>query len=112
MVDLLETRHISWGEYQEHLPHAGFRGMNFSSGHGQSRLTPDYVRKHNPLVLFDSVALNETRLANIKNFTGFYEDLTEKKLPQWGFVTPNMVCLPFSPFSSLLSFPLAYPAFP
>ncbi|PYH43272.1 acid phosphatase PHOa [Aspergillus saccharolyticus JOP 1030-1] len=50
----------------------------------------DYVRKHNPLVLFDSVAQNSTRLRQIKNFTSFEDDLANKKLPQWAFITPNM----------------------
>ena len=30
VVDLLDTKSISWGEYQEHLPYAGFLGFNFS----------------------------------------------------------------------------------
>jgi len=89
VVDLLDTRAISWGEYQEHLPYAGFAGWNFSN---QETEKDDYVRKHNPLIMFESVALNETRALQIKNFTSFYQDLADKKLPQWSFVTPNMVC--------------------
>ena len=90
VVDLLETKHITWGEYQEHLPHAGYPGMNFSN---QRTRAPDYVRKHNPLIMFDSVANNATRVSNIKNFTQFYTDLEGETLPQWMFITPNMVFL-------------------
>lgn len=138
VVDLLETRHITWAEYQEHLPYAGFQGMNYSlqlelSTHSRARsqprhgrdvgsrlkerklggdkekeeeegssvakVPPDYMRKHNPLIMFDSVAKNETRARNIKGLEAFYQDLEDRSLPQWSFVTPNMVSLshPLSP---------------
>jgi len=87
VVDLLDTRRISWGEYQENIPYAGFTGNNFSN---QDTSASDYVRKHNPLILFDSVAHNASRVRQIKNFEHFYDDLHEKKIPQWVFITPNM----------------------
>ena len=87
VADLLDTKSISWGEYQEHMPYPGFQGFNYSN---QETGKNDYVRKHNPLVLFDSVVQNETRARQIKNFTDFENDLSDKKLPQWAFITPNM----------------------
>ncbi|KAK5791454.1 hypothetical protein VI817_006763 [Penicillium citrinum] len=87
IVDLLDTKGISWGEYQEHMPYAGFQGYNYSN---QNTYHPDYVRKHNPLILYDSLVKNETKARQIKNFTHFDEDLANKKLPQWAFITPNM----------------------
>lgn len=63
------------------------QGHNYSN---QETYDDDYVRKHNPLALFDSVALNNTRARQIKNFTDFEDDLKNKKLPQWAFITPNM----------------------
>ncbi|KAI6375411.1 hypothetical protein MCOR25_002977 [Pyricularia grisea] len=86
VVDLLDTKKISWGEYQEDMPYAGFQGFNFSN---QKTFANAYVRKHNPLIMFDSVANNSTRASQIKNFTSFYEDLEKKQLPQWSFITPN-----------------------
>ncbi|KAK9390142.1 phosphoesterase family-domain-containing protein [Lipomyces mesembrius] len=86
-VDLLETKHIPWAEYQEDLPYAGFQGFNYSN---QQTFASDYVRKHNPLVIYDSIANNETRLSNIKNFTSFANDVHSHRLPQWSFMTPNM----------------------
>jgi len=80
VVDLLDTKGITWGEYQEHLPYAGFEGFNFSN---QKTFANDYVRKHNPLIMFENVAKNATRAAQIKNFTSFTDDLTNQKLPQW-----------------------------
>ena len=39
---------------------------------------------------YDSVTSNLDRLAKIKNFTMFYQDLNKNTLPQWLFITPNM----------------------
>lgn len=50
----------------------------------------DYVRKHNPLIRYESVYNNDTRLSLIKNFTSFRADLAAQTLPQWSFITPNM----------------------
>ncbi|KAL2015029.1 hypothetical protein VTK56DRAFT_6443 [Thermocarpiscus australiensis] len=87
VVDLLDTKGISWAAYQEDLPYPGFQGFNFSN---QQTFANDYVRKHNPLVLFDNIAKNATRAAQIKSFVNLTSDLESKKLPQWSFVTPNM----------------------
>jgi acid phosphatase len=88
VVDLLDTKGISWGEYQENLPYAGYQGFNYSN---QVTNANNYVRKHNPLILFQSVTNNATRLAQIKNFDQFNTDLAGQKLPQWSFMTPNML---------------------
>ncbi|KAJ5139756.1 Acid phosphatase [Penicillium atrosanguineum] len=87
VADLLDTKGISWGEYQEHIPYAGFQGYNYSN---QETYHNDYVRKHNPLILYDSVVKNDTRARQIKGFEAFFDDLDNKKLPQWAFITPNM----------------------
>ncbi|KAI2788023.1 Acid phosphatase [Penicillium oxalicum] len=85
--DLLDTKGISWAEYQEHLPYAGFQGFNYSN---QQTFKDDYVRRHNPLVLYDAVVADDTRVRQIKNFTDFEKDLENKRLPQWAFITPNV----------------------
>jgi acid phosphatase len=87
VVDLLDTKGISWAEYQEAMPYPGFQGFNFSN---QRTFANDYVRKHDPLILFQSVTNNDTRLKLIKNFAEFDKDLSQKQLPQWAFITPNM----------------------
>lgn len=85
VVDLLDTKGISWGEYQEHIPYPGFQGFNYSN---QGTFANDYVRKHDPLIIFDSVSTNATRLSLIKGFDAFDKDLAAKTLPQWSFITP------------------------
>ncbi|KAG5359582.1 putative acid phosphatase [Yarrowia sp. C11] len=87
VADLLDSKGISWGEYQEHMPYTGFEGFNYSR---QSDDANDYVRKHNPLVMYDSVSNKPERLGNIKNFTEFEKDVANNDLPQWAFITPNM----------------------
>jgi hypothetical protein len=50
-----------------------------------------YVRKHNPTIIYDSVASVPSRLAKHRNFNDFAADVNASALPQWLFVTPNMV---------------------
>ncbi|KAK3984562.1 phosphoesterase family-domain-containing protein [Cladorrhinum sp. PSN332] len=86
VVDLLEDGGVSWSIYQEDMPYSGFQGTYKNPLTGADM----YVRKHNPLMSYDSVASSTTRLAKCKNFTMFERDLAQNKLPQWMFITPNM----------------------
>ncbi|KAI1196688.1 phosphoesterase family-domain-containing protein [Nemania serpens] len=86
IVDLLEAAQVSWGIYQEDMPYSGFQGNYVNQRNGAN----DYVRKHNPLVSYDSVGTDVNRLAKTKNFTLFDRDLAANTLPQWMFITPNM----------------------
>lgn len=78
------------------MPYSGFEGFAYVN---QANGRNDYVRKHNPAVMFDSVATNAERLSRIKNLTQFQVELDANKLPQWMFITPNMVCMDFLFFS-------------
>ncbi|KAI9672280.1 MAG: hypothetical protein M1831_002094 [Alyxoria varia] len=86
VTDLLDTKGISWAAYQEHMPYSGFKGNEWKNQKTQAN---DYVRKHNPTIMFD-VNNTPARLPQTKNFTLFYEDLKNDRLPQWMFITPNM----------------------
>lgn len=87
IADLLDSKGISWAEYQEHSPYTGYQGFEYLN---QETEANDYVRKHNPLILFDRVVNDATSLSKIKNFTEFDVDYKNKQLPQWAFITPNM----------------------
>jgi hypothetical protein len=50
-----------------------------------------YVRKHNPLIIYDSVANVSSRAALQRNFNDFAADVNASAIPQWVFVTPNLV---------------------
>ncbi|KAJ5548408.1 hypothetical protein N7513_005642 [Penicillium frequentans] len=85
IADLFDTKKIAWGEYQEDLPYAGYQGYRYPESGSNA-----YVRKHNPLILFDSVTNDAVRPRQIKNFTTFEEDLKHERIPQYMFITPNM----------------------
>ncbi|KAK1752837.1 phosphoesterase family-domain-containing protein [Echria macrotheca] len=85
IVDLLDAKGVSWSIYQEDMPFSGFEA-DWKNSAGAT----DYVRKHNPLMSYDSVTSDLNRLAKCKNFTMFNKDLANNKLPQWMFITPNM----------------------
>jgi acid phosphatase len=94
VIDLLETKDISWGLYQEDMPYSGFEGMGWVN---QRTGANDYVRKHNPAIIHNSITHYEQKLSQIKNLSmydtansQFHKDLKANKLPQWMFITPNM----------------------
>lgn len=87
VIDLLEDKGISWAEYQEDMPYSGFEGFAYVN---QENGRNDYVRKHNPAVMYDSVTKGADRASKIKNLTMFDVDLKANALPQWMFITPNM----------------------
>jgi len=74
VFDLLDTRGISWGEYQEDMPYSGYEGYQYQSVINNATHN-DYVRKHNPGVLYDSATDVPQRLSQMKNLTQFYVDL-------------------------------------
>lgn len=86
IVDLLEDKGVSWGTYQEDMPYTGFEGYGWIN---QKTKANDYVRKHNPPIIFNKNT-SPRRLSYQKNITQFYQDLNAQRLPQWSFVTPNM----------------------
>lgn len=86
--DILEYKGISFASYQENLPYTGFEGYEFiNPGSGAN----NYMRKHNPPVLFNSNTNRQNRLDVIKDFEAFREDLFNDALPQHIFITPNML---------------------
>lgn len=50
-----------------------------------------YVRKHNPHAIFDSITTVPSRRSRIRNFNDFAVDVNASAIPQWNFVTPNIV---------------------
>ncbi|KAI8886339.1 hypothetical protein K501DRAFT_177762, partial [Backusella circina FSU 941] len=81
IFDLLENKGLTWKLYQEDIPSVGFTG--YQSG--------NYVRKHNPAVIFDSVGLNSTRAKNIVGSAQLTTDIAAQNLPNWMFYTPNLL---------------------
>jgi hypothetical protein len=86
IVDLLDQKNVSWATYQENMPSDGYEGYNFTNSDNYTY----YVRKHNPLVIYESVANISTRSSRIRNFNDFAVDLANDSLSQWIFITPNL----------------------
>lgn len=93
VIDLLESKDISWAHYQEDMPYTGFEGGSYKNSRGRN----DYVRKHNPAIMHKSVTDSGDRLSRVKNMSNidtgrseFHKDLKNNALPQWMFITPNM----------------------
>ncbi|KAI0298047.1 hypothetical protein B0F90DRAFT_1818896 [Multifurca ochricompacta] len=73
IVDLLATEGFSWASYQERLPTDVFASADY--------VMPDavpyeyYKRKHDPLIIYDSVATVPARPVQIRNFNDFVVDV-------------------------------------
>ncbi len=81
LVDLLETKSVSWKAYMEDYPGACYARSSANSGL--------YVRKHNPFISFDSIRNSATRCAKIVNATQLDADIATNMLPQFSYYTPN-----------------------
>ena len=86
MIDLLEAGGVSWSIYGEDMPYSGFEANWVNQETGANM----YVRKHNPMMSYNSATGDIDRLAKSKNLTMFYEELANNTLPQWMWITPNM----------------------
>lgn len=64
IVDLLEDKYISWGDYNEGLPYTGYDGFEYDNP-----IEGPYQRKHNLLMRFNSIYLDSDRRAKVKNLT-------------------------------------------
>ncbi|CAE7010124.1 hypothetical protein P3342_003150 [Pyrenophora teres f. teres] len=87
LVDLLEDKGISWAEYEEDMPIAGYQRKHSINPRSKAVM---YVREHNPAILYAANAKEADRRAKIKPMTMLKDDLDKNTLPQWMFITPNM----------------------
>jgi len=84
IIDLLESKGISWKMYAEDYPGNCFTGPNNSIPHS-------YAAKHVPAIYFQSVTLNPERCAKIVPATEFEADFESGNLPQWWYYVPNLL---------------------
>ncbi|KAF9547967.1 hypothetical protein EC957_007480 [Mortierella hygrophila] len=92
IVDLLESKHLTWKTYQEDMPEVCYK----------LPWTPDglYFKKHNPFVIHESIAGNATRCKNVVPDSQLPLDLFAASsptinpgvpLPNYMYYTPNML---------------------
>ncbi|EFQ35161.1 phosphoesterase [Colletotrichum graminicola] len=89
IVDLLDWRGLPWKAYMEDIPGPGYMAAASDGQTGDGKW--DYVRQHNPFVSFDSINLNGSRLLKIVGFDDWKADFEKKEVPQWVFMSPNMM---------------------
>lgn len=95
VFDLLDDKAVSWACYQENMPSTGYQPYNFTQ---KNYVDPSataaygyYVRKHNPCAFPEANGKDAAKAIRNRNFNDFAADLNASALPQWIFVTPNMV---------------------
>ncbi|KAL8277669.1 hypothetical protein RQP46_009942 [Phenoliferia psychrophenolica] len=94
IVDLLEPKGVSWAAYMENMPWAGYQGLDYTSvNYNDPSAAPYnyYARRHSGLMKFDSITENPDRVIRHRNFNNFAEDLVNDALPQWVWITPNIM---------------------
>ncbi|KAJ7617125.1 phosphoesterase family-domain-containing protein [Roridomyces roridus] len=94
VVDLLEDRGVSWATYQENMPTDSFYGYSYTQPNYINSSAAPYIyyyRKHNPLIIYDAVSQDPERVKRVRTFNDFANDVVNGTLPQWMFITPNMV---------------------
>ncbi|KAF7726535.1 hypothetical protein EC973_008666 [Apophysomyces ossiformis] len=80
IVDLLESKNISWKSYQEDYPGNCNKKMDIGS----------YARKHNPFISYTTISKNKDRCAKIVNSKELDRDIENGQVPQYVFYTPNI----------------------
>jgi len=80
LVDLLESKNVTWKAYIEDLPQK-------SKAIATQGL---YCRKHNPFVSFNNIRNDPARLAKVVNASLLLTDVSNNKLPQFCWYTPNI----------------------
>jgi|SRR5690348_6124566 phosphatidylinositol-3-phosphatase len=81
VVRELKAARRSWKAYLEDLPYAGYSGC--SSGR--------YVKKHNPFAYLLDVRESAAQRKHMVPFSQFAKDLAGERLPQYGFIVPNLL---------------------
>jgi hypothetical protein len=82
IADLLEAKGLSWKGYAEDYPGNCYLGSTAASAL--------YVRKHVPLLSFQSIQNDATRCNYVVPASTFQNDWNSRQLPTYSFYTPNM----------------------
>ena len=78
--DTIEASGRTWKTYAEGLPEPGFTGAASNR----------YVKRHNPFLYFSNVLSTPTRLERIVPFTEFAGDVSQRRLPDFSLVVPDL----------------------
>ncbi len=81
LAQQLEGAGLTWKDYQQTMPVAGFKGYDFGNGL--------YKSKHNPFLNFTSMQNDPTELAKMVPDTQLFVDLATNKVPNFSFIVPD-----------------------
>jgi len=81
LAQQLEGAHLTWKDYQQTMPVAGFKGYDYGNGL--------YKSKHNPFLNFASMQNDPTELAKMVPDTQLFVDLATNKAPNFSFIVPD-----------------------
>ncbi|MCI4344087.1 MAG: alkaline phosphatase family protein [Thermoplasmata archaeon] len=81
IADLLELRGLSWGEFAQSMPHPCDATDAYP-----------YMVKHNPFVFYQDIVNNTSRCDHhVLNFSSWNADVASGNIPNYAFITPNMI---------------------
>jgi hypothetical protein len=80
IVNLLQTKNLSWKGYFEDMPQVCH--LKDSGGSG-------YIAHHNPFVYFN--LRNDNSCRNTVGLDEFYKDISNRMLPNYSFIVPNNI---------------------
>ncbi len=87
IVDELTARHIPWDAYMQAMPTAGYLPDSWPTTPGVS---PLYVSKHNPFILYNDIRFNGQRRDHIKPYTDMAADLNSARPPRYVWISPDI----------------------
>lgn len=90
LVDQLDAHGKSWRGYLEGMPTPCYRGVATGWILTQ-KIGGAYVRRHDPFMNFADISRNPSRCANVVPFTQFQTDLQANRLPDFVWITPNLI---------------------
>lgn len=81
LAQQLEQAGLTWKDYQQTMPSAGFKGYDFGNGL--------YKSKHNPFLNFASMQNDPAELAKMVPDTQLFADLATNSVPNFSFIVPD-----------------------
>ncbi|MGA7671329.1 MAG: alkaline phosphatase family protein [Nitrolancea sp.] len=81
LAQQLEGAGLTWKDYQQTMPVAGFKGYDYGNGL--------YKSKHNPFLNFASMQNDPNELAKMVPDTQLFVDLATNKVPNFSFIVPD-----------------------
>lgn len=81
LAQQLEAAGLTWKDYQQTMPVAGYKGYDFGNGL--------YKSKHNPFLNFASMQNDPAELAKMVPDTQLFVDLATNDAPNFSFIVPD-----------------------